>query len=278
MGAYTQHSKRSAFLQLPREIRDRIYELSELVPLRCELDICEPVGSLPWAAAYPPSPLFEVCSQVEAEVLELFQSRNHFRFWLGQHSWAGNQSMYGSLNSTFTEAQFKPSDLSSLSGIKQLYLNFYKGTGPGQIVASELAASANQVERITICPNRHSQYPTSAQFQSALLRFMRDILEHIPSVHTVRFAHPISEEIARRIADETPLQIEAICAGEIHEGCDRTLPLSPEPFCESSGSIAAWGSVPDDYTAFANIQGYIWNVRQSVERWHQHFVSRGDSV
>lgn len=275
MTADTQNLRRSAFLQLPREIRGRIYELSNLVPLRCELDICEPVGSLPWAAAYPPSPLFEVCLQIQAEILELFYSRNHFRFWLGQNGWCGNQSMFGSLNSTFTEAQFRLSDLPQLRHIKQLYLNFYKGTVPGRIVASELATSASLVERITICPNKHSQDPTCHQFQSTLLRFVRDIQEQIPSVHTIRLAHPISKEIAQRIAKETPLQIEAIYAGGTHDGCGRTLPLSSETFRGSARSNEAQGSVPDN-TAFSNIQGYIWTVRKSVGVWHQRFVSTGD--
>lgn len=183
--------------------------------------------------------------------------------------------MFGSFNSTFTEAQFKSSDLPSLRGIKQLYLNFYKGTGPGQIVASELAASASLVERITICPNRHSQDPTSDQFQSALLRFVRDIQEQVPSVHTIRLAHPISKELAQRIAKETSLQIEAICAGETHDECDRNLPLSPDTFCGSAKSKRAHEGDPDN-TIFTNIQGYIWTVRKSVERWHQLFVSTED--
>ncbi|KAK1449507.1 hypothetical protein CMEL01_08822 [Colletotrichum melonis] len=249
MDAYTQYTVPSAFLQLPREIRDHVYELSELVPSRCELDICEPVGSLPWAAAYPTSPLFEVCLQVQAEVLELFHSQNHFRFWLGRNRWCGSQYMFGSFNSTFTEAQFKSSHLPSLRGIKQLYLNFYKGTGPGQIIALELAASASLVEKIRICLNRHSQDPASDQFQTALLRFVRDIQEQVPSVHTIRLAHPIAKELAQRIAKETSLQIEAICARETHDECDRKLPLSPETFCGSTRSQKVQESVSDN-TAF----------------------------
>ncbi|WDK22460.1 hypothetical protein CGRA01v4_13750 [Colletotrichum graminicola] len=264
------------FLELPRELRDRIYELSDLIPTESELDACEPLSNLPWARAYPESALTSVSIQVREEALCLLYNRNHFRFWLGLQIWASSLPATPSDLRSFTEAQMSASHIPALRNIKHLYLHFFCGSGPGEELAEQLVRYAPSLEKLTVCPSTGDPSYLSEEYQSALTVFMHKI-QQSPLLHTVRLASPICPNFTQLLAHSSLFlfRVESICPGISHDDCDRNLPWSPEQYTGSACPPRIGTNSSGNPVMHKNIEGFLWTVRETVKRWHMSFSYQG---
>ncbi|KAK1977885.1 hypothetical protein LZ30DRAFT_691829 [Colletotrichum cereale] len=264
------------FLELPRELRDRIYDLSDFVPTECELDACEPLSDLPWARAYPESALTFVSIQVREEALCLLYNRNHFKFWLGLKSWSSNLSATPSDLPPFTEAQISASHIPALRNIKRLYLHLFCGSGPRETLAEQLVRYAPSLENLTICPSSGDTSSLPDEYQFALTVFMQKIQQN-RLLRTVRLASPISQSFTQSLAQSNSFvfRVESVCSGISHDDCDCSLPWSPEQYT-GSARPAENEANPSGYTVmYKNIDGFLWTARQTVKRWHMRFSCQG---
>ncbi|KAK2017472.1 hypothetical protein LZ32DRAFT_665392 [Colletotrichum eremochloae] len=264
------------FLELPRELRDRIYEFCGFIPTECELDACEPMSKLSWARAYSESALTFVSVQVREEALSLLYNRNHFKFWLGLKNWASNLPATPSDLRPFNEAQISASHIPALRNIKHLYLHFFCGSGPGERLAEQLVRYAPSLEKLTVCPSSGDPSCSSDEYQSALAVFMRKIQQN-PQLHTVRLASPVSHSFTQSLAHSNlfSFRVESICSGLSHDGCDCNLPWSPEQYTGSGCPTSSRENSSGHTVMYKNIEGFLWTVRQTVKRWHMIFWSQG---
>lgn len=262
----------NTFLGIPRELRDQIYELTELLTAEHELEACETVSSSTWDEGCPESPLSNVCRQIKSEALGLVYSRNHFAMWLGMPKRiVSRPSGPSSSASSFGEAELHPSYLPPLREIKYLCLRFFVGSGPGLSLARQLMESTTRLEKLTIQPSAKDTCPSSKDYISALQRFMAE-MEKMASLRTVRLADPISTEVARSIAAKVTFRVESVCQGRVHADCDEEFPWSPDTYAGHSNH----GEAPSTHcVSFENIAGLLWNVTKPVKRWHMKQVFEG---
>ncbi|TQN71014.1 hypothetical protein CSHISOI_04570 [Colletotrichum shisoi] len=273
MNKQTQKDYFPKFLELPAELRNSIYELSELIPTEYDLDACGPMADMAWSQTHPQSSLTSVSRQVRDEVLSLWHTRNHFHFWLGSKSQNTKWSAASSNPTAFIEASIDPSHTFALKNIRSLYLHFVCGTGPGETLSQRLVRSALDLKKLTICLNSRSDAPASNEFQAALELFLHDI-QQIRSLQTVRLADPIPRELIQSLASSTSFafRLESICSGLSHRGCDHNTPWSPESY---AGRVPTAANVRNSIAMHQNIQQFLWTALRPAKRLHMSFSSPG---
>ncbi|OBR11215.1 hypothetical protein CH63R_06907 [Colletotrichum higginsianum IMI 349063] len=273
MNKQTQKDYFPKFFELPAELRNRIYELSELIPTEYDLDAFGPAADMAWSRTHPQSSLTLVSRQVRGEVLSLLHSKNHFHFWLGSQSQNTNRSAASSNPTAFIEVHIDPSHAFVLKNIKSLYLHFFCGIGPGVTLSQQLVRSALNIKKLTICPNSRSDAPASNEFQAALELFLHDI-QQIRSLQTVRLADPIPREFTQPLALSKlfVFRLESICSGLSHRGCDHNTARSPESY---AGQVPTEGNVRNSIALHQNIQQFLWTAVRPARRWHMSFFLPG---